>query len=136
MHSEDGVHMGIFHHAGGYQLPRAAGHQILAGLENKLYRSGELVPHVAQRSGNAQQHGGVQVMAAGVHHALVPTGKGQTRVLIDRQGVDIGPQAHAFAGTLLAVEQAHNGGGQRGLDLVHPHFLQLGADQCAGTHLL
>ena len=58
---------------------------------------------MAQRPGNAQQHGGMQVMAAGVHHTLGFTGKGQSRFLMDRQRIDIGAQCHALPRSLSAM---------------------------------
>ena len=134
--AEDGVHMGVLHDARRHQRPCAAGHGVLTGLEDKLHRTGEAVTHMAQRLGRPQQHGGVQIVAAGMHHTLGLAGKGYARLLVDGQGVDIGAERHALAGALAAVEQAHHGGGQGLLDLVHAHLLQLPPDEGAGAHLL
>lgn len=134
--AEDGVHMGILHDARLHQLPCAAGHQILAGLKDQLDGAGEPVTEVAQRPGRAQQHGGMQVVAAGVHLALVLAGEGHAALLVDGQGVDVGAERHALAGAFLAVDQRHHGGGQGLLDLVHAHLLQLRADEGRGAYLL
>lgn len=90
MLAEDGVHMGVLHDARRHQRPCAAGHGILAGLEDELHRTRKGVPHMAQGLGRAQQHGGVQVVAAGVHDALRLAGKGHAGLLVDRQRVDVG----------------------------------------------
>jgi len=44
--------------------------------------------------GRGQQHGGVAVVAAGVHLALVGAGVGEVVVLGHRQRVDVGAQPH------------------------------------------
>ena len=134
--AEDGVHVGVLHDARRHQRPCAAGHGILAGLKDELHRARKGVPHMAQGLGRAQQHGGVQVVAAGVHDALRLAGKGHAGLLVDRQRVDVGAERHALAGSLAAVEQTHHCGGQGLLDLVHAHLLQLTPDQGAGAHLL
>ena len=57
---------------------------------------------LGQMLGRRQQHGGVAVMAAGVHLARMDAGMGELVVLGHRQGVDVGTQAHrALAGAVL-----------------------------------
>ena len=41
-----------------------------------------------------QQHGGMAVVAAGMHHPLGLGREGESCLLVDRQGVDVGPQPH------------------------------------------
>lgn len=136
MLAENGVHMGVLHDTRRHQLPGAAGHDVLARLKDQLDGTGEALPQAAQRLGRAQQHGGMQIVAAGVHLALVLAGEGDAALLMDRQGVDVGAERHALAGALFAVDQRHHGSGQRLLDLVHAHFLQLLTDEGGGAYLL
>ena len=56
----------------------------------------------------AQQHGGVAVVAAGVHGAVLG-GVGQAGVFPDGQGVDVRPEQHGFA-WLSAHEVGHQAG--------------------------
>ena len=68
--TEDGVNMGVLHDPGCHQCPCAAGHQILARLEDQLDGAGELVAHMAQRLCGAQKHGGVQLYAFGIRRGF------------------------------------------------------------------
>ena len=135
MLAEDGVNVRAFHHPRGNELARAAGHRVLARLKDELDGTGELVAHMAERLGRAEQHRRVQVVAAGVHDALVHAGKRKAGLLMDGQRVDIGTEGDALAGAFGAVDQADDGGGQRLLNLIDAHLLQLTADQGTGAHL-
>ncbi len=53
---------------------------------------------LAQQVRRAQQHGGVAVVAAGVHLAGVAAGVGQAGGFGKGQGIHVGPQAHAGPG--------------------------------------
>ena len=76
---------------------RAGAAQALLGrLEDEQGRAVEVagLGEVARR---AEQHGGVAVMAAGVHLARHRRAIGQVGLLLDRQGVHVGAQADAPA---------------------------------------
>src|SRR5690606_33981075 len=48
-----------------------------------------------QREAGSEQHGGVRVVAAGVHHAVDGGGEGETGVLAEGQRVEVGAQGYA-----------------------------------------
>lgn len=76
--------------------------------------------------GRAQKHGGVTVMATGMHDALVLRRIGQVAFLVDRQRIHVGAQPDPAITAALALDQAHDAGlGDPGMDLVHAIFAQL-----------
>ena len=64
-----------------------------------------------EQSGGAQQHGGVHIVAAGVHGAVFRL-KIQPRGLPDPESVHIRPEQHAPAGVLTS-DVRHHAPGQR-----------------------
>ncbi|MCY1524078.1 hypothetical protein D9M68_589980 [compost metagenome] len=72
-----------------------------------------------QFAGRRQQHGGMAVMAAGVHLAGNAAAPGAATAFLDGQGVQFGAQAE---GRALAVAQGadHGGTGQIQVQLVAP----------------
>ena len=84
----------------------------LCGLKQQPHRAGQLALHTAQRFGRAVQHGGVGIVAAGMHDARHGRSKRQIGVLGHRQRVDVGPQAHHFAG-FATLDVGHQAGGRK-----------------------
>ena len=70
---------------------------LLCRLEHQLYGSGKLLFMGFQKLRGAKKHGGVHIMAAGVHEA-VPAGKFLTAFLRDGQGIHIRPEKECFSG--------------------------------------
>lgn len=95
VHGKGGVHMGIFQHPIFHHIP-CAGQLFLGRLEHQLdgTRKGTFI--FLQELCRSQQHGGVEIVAAGVHTAVL-AGKGQIGLLRDGQSVDISPQQDGFA---------------------------------------
>ena len=91
---------------------------------------------IVQNAGGGEHGGGVAVMAAGMHHIGHFAGKGQPRLFLHGQGVNIRPQGHAAARALLAMDQRHDSGGHRGLNLIHTVFRQLFPDEGGGHKLI
>ena len=130
------IHMGIFHDALLHQFLGTAGQSVFTVLEDQLHSAAEFVPQGAQQSGSTQQHGSVHIMAAGMHHVGHLAGKGQAGLLLHGQSVYIRPQGHAAARTLFAMDQRHDSGGYRGLDLIYAVFCQLFPDEGGGHELV
>ena len=86
-------------------------------------------------AGGAQQHGGVAVVAAGVHDTGVLAAVGLAGVFLDGQGIDVRPEHQGLAGP-AALDGAHTAGDAlEGLD-GNAHLLQLGDDKAGGLHLV
>jgi hypothetical protein len=64
------------------------GPDFLRGLEDQPDGPGWRIG--GQELGRAEEHGGVPVVAAGVHHAGVLGSEGKSRLLGDRERVDVG----------------------------------------------
>jgi hypothetical protein len=81
------------------------------GLEDQHRGAVEVAPR-GQVARRGQQHGGVAVMAAGVHQAGVAAGMGKAVGFVHRQRVHVGAQADgAAAGPAVApVHDAHHAG--------------------------
>ena len=91
-----------------------AGNRLFVGLEQKPHSAAQLRPVVQQHPDGAQQHGGVGIVAAGVHLAVMLRGEGQAGGFLNGQGIHVSAQQHRLAG-----QAAHNvapqggvGGGQ------------------------
>ena len=87
---------------------------LLGGLEQEQYvsgQSGEVSGHIFRQG---QRHGGVAVVAAGVHLSGIRGGVGQTGALCHRQGVHIRPEGHgfSFSGVKKGADAAGDGAGQ------------------------
>jgi hypothetical protein len=103
---------------------RAAG-VLFGGLKNQVQRARKL-DFLRNVLGRCHQHGGVPVVAAGVHHARVHAAVRQVIGFVDGQGVHVGPQAQALAAN-AALQLGHQpGGGQAPRDAVAPAFQLLG----------
>ncbi len=118
----------VFHH-----LQRATA-AFFGGLKNQVQRA---VKHTALRQllRRSQQHGGVAVVAAGVHHAVVATGPIGPRGFHNRQRVHVGPQTQAARRTAPAQLAYHTGATQVGAHRIAP-AAQLVGHQRAGAVLV
>ena len=79
---------------------------LLRRLEEHLDRAGELVLAIGQDTGDAEQHGRVGVVAAGVHLAVDLRAIRHVVLFVDRQRVHIGPEEDDLARPLAAADQA------------------------------
>ena len=71
-------------------------------LKHQLHGAGELRRQVLQHRSDAEQRGGVDVVAAGVHQAGIVLANGRPDVLLDRQRVHVGPDGeHRARATAL-----------------------------------
>ena len=82
---------------------------LFRGLKNQVHRAVK-VPVFSEMLGCGQQHGGVAVMAAGVHLAGVHAGVAEGVELLHGQRVHVGAQANRAAGR-AAFDNAHHAGG-------------------------
>ena len=108
--------------------PSSAGWKITATVPSKLRVS-------ARYFRGPQQHGGVPVMAAGMHRSGGLGGVVDPRFLVDRQRVHVGAQADGAArGVRLPLDDAHDAGApDAGDDLVTAEFAQLLGHERAGA---
>ena len=67
---------------------------LLARLEHEDHVAGELLAVRAQHPGGADEHRGVQVVAAGVHDAVDAAAELQAGLLLHRQRVHVAAQQH------------------------------------------
>ena len=79
-----------------YDMVRASA-AFLRRLKDTADRPLKKIPVGGQQMDSAHQHGRVAVMAAGVHDLRDQGLIGEPRCLLDREGVHIGPQAHALS---------------------------------------
>ena len=132
MHSEDGIH--ALQSALLHILLRLAAN-LLGHLEDELDGALQLLPVVLKHAGGPQEHGGVAVVAAGVHHARVEAAVALAGVLLDGEGVYVRPEHDGFTG-LTALNGGHAAGNTlKGLD-GDSHAVQLLLDEAGGFHLL
>ena len=118
----------VFHH-----LARAT-QAFFGRLKNQVQGSVKCCA-ACQVFGRGQQHGGVAVVAAGVHQAGVAAGVGQASGFLNGQGVHVGTQAQT-ARTRAALELPHHtGAAQAAGDGVAP-ALQAFGHQVTGAKLL
>jgi len=111
-----------------------AAEAFLGGLEDEHRGAGEIAG-LGEIAGGAEQHRGMRVVAAGVHHAGGLRGPGQVGLLVDRQRVHVGPEADGATGT-VALQHADDAGlADAGGDL-EPEAGQFGGDDGRGAHLL
>ena len=126
MTAEHSVNSGIFHAPGGDHTGRAAV-ALLVGLEKELDRSGKFVPAACQQLRRAQQGGGVEIVAAGVHDPAGPGGVGQTRFFGEGQGVDIRPETDGPPRCMAPDDR--NGGRIQKRGIGDAQGVQAGADE-------
>ena len=86
----EALHQAVLHHGA------AAGAALLGRLEDHDRGAGE-VARLGQVFGGAEQHGGVAVMAAGVHLAGHRRPVGDVGRLLERQRVHVGAQPDHLA---------------------------------------
>jgi hypothetical protein len=116
----------------------AAGAAFFGRLEDHDGRPVEIAG-LGQIFGSAEQHGGMAVMAAGVHHARNLRGVGHAALFFHRQRVHVGAQADdAVRRSLAASDDAdHAGAADPGHDLVAAEFLQtFGDDSGRAMHFV
>lgn len=110
----------------------AAAAGFLGRLEDDDDGAGE-VAGLGQIGGSTQQHGGVAVMAAGVHPPFMGRGVRLAGDLGDRQGVHVGTQADDAAIAQLAAYDADKAGAaDPGHHLVAAEGAQLAGDEIRG----
>ena len=117
--------------AGGDHIVRAAGKDLLGGLEDQPHPAAD-VTGPGQRPGGTEQHGEVHVVAAGMRDLRQRRGVGQSGRLRDRQRVDVGAQPDHLVAAADLGDDAGAGRDQPGLD---PVGLQRAQDQRAGGRL-
>ena len=97
MQAVDAIHMRILHRPCLYHgFGAAVG--FLGRLEEQLHLAVEPVLHAIEHPGRAQQDGGMRVMPAGMHHALMLGAEGTAIRLLKGQRVHIGAKADGIAG--------------------------------------
>ena len=85
--------------------------------------------------GRSQQHGGVSVVAAGMHQTRMATGMGQAGGFLNGQRVHVSPQAQ-LAQTIAAFKLSHHTRAtQAACNFIAP-LLQALCHQVAGAKLL
>lgn len=88
----------------------------LARLEHEYDVPGKPRGVVGEHLGGTDEHGRVQVVSAGMHHALRARGVAEAGLLVHREGVHVGPQQDGTtrrAGVRAAVAAQHRGQGGR-----------------------
>ena len=133
VHAKHGVtrklrEQAVFHHLFG------AAQAFFSRLKNQVNGAGKR-GFLGDVFGRSQQHGGVSVVAAGVHDAGVAAGVRQARGFVDRQGVHVGADADAFAACAFLELAHHAGAPQSACHVVTPSRQLLG-HQVAGAVLL
>ncbi|BCH16315.1 hypothetical protein MesoLjLa_31660 [Mesorhizobium sp. L-2-11] len=86
---------------------------------------------LAEQSGRAEQHGGVAVMAAGVHHALVPGRIGQAGPLDNRKRIQLGAKTDGACARAAAQDADNPGAADPLMHLIEAEGAQfLGNETC------
>ena len=106
-------------------------------MEDGVHRAVKVAPG-SELFGGCQQHGGVAVMAAGVHFSGMGAGVGKGVELLHRQRVHIGPQTHtAAAGPAIApMDDANDPRGCHATVQRNAPAGQLLRHDIGGTHFL
>ena len=104
--------------------PRTA-RVLFGGLEDQVQRAGEAA-RFGQMPGGCQQHRGVPVMAAGMHHAIMGACPGLAGGFLQRQGVHVGAQAQAPRTVATAQGADDTGRSQAAMDLITPGLQAVG----------
>jgi hypothetical protein len=110
---------------------------LFTGLEDQVGHAVEL-PRGREVACRAQQHGGVPVVAAGVHHAVALRAPGHRVFFLDGQRVHVGAQADAPPkGVAPAAHHRHQTGApQATVHLIDPAAGQFARHQFGGDMLL
>ena len=98
-------------------------------LEDQVHRAVK-VGLLSQGGGSAQQHGGVAVVAAGMHAALVLADVPEGVDFRDGQGIHVGADADAAAGVVLAAALAVDAGDDASLAQATMHGQAQGREVC------
>ena len=107
----------------------------LGGLEDEADGAVEAA-FLGEELRRAEQHGGVAVMAAGVHRAGILRAVVLRALFGDAQGIHVGPQRDGPVAA-AAFERADDAGAAHAFgDLVEAELPQLGGDEGAGARLL
>ena len=128
---EDPRHPG--QRAGGDRVDRAAGHQLLGGLEDQPHADRQL-GHRRQRQRGAEQHRGMRVVAAGVRDVGHHRGVRHSGPLGHRQRIHVGPQRDARP--VLGPEIADQAGAAGQHLRVEAGVGELRRDELGGGELL
>ena len=105
-------------------------------LEDEIDGAGEIAGF-GQIAGGPEQHGGMAVVAAGMHDARICRGIGQPGRLDDRQCVDVGTQPDRALRRLAAADHADDARPRESRhDLVDAEGLELLPDRRARPMLL
>ena len=107
----------------------------LGRLEHQLHRAGKLRRQVLQHRGDAEQRGGVDVVAAGVHQAGLRAGERQAGLLLDRQRVHVGADGEHRAGA-AALDQADDPGAADAGLVADAETGEFARDDAGGADLL
>jgi hypothetical protein len=100
-------------------LQRAGLAHLLGRLEDEVHRAAE-VTALRQVPGRRQQHGGVAVVAAGVHAPVVGGAVGEMVFLLQRQRVQVGTQADGPWPVATLQHTHHTRAGHTGVHLDAP----------------
>jgi hypothetical protein len=82
---------------------------LLPRLEHEHHVAGQLLAPPGQQMRGAGEHGGVQVVPAGVHHTVHRGRIVEAGALGQQQGVHVGPQQHRRAGPGAAEDRGDRG---------------------------
>ncbi len=86
----------VVEHAGLHE-GLGTGTLFLGGLEDQADASGQIA-FTRQKLGRAQEYAGVPIVATSVHDAVVGRSERQPGLLLNGQGIDVGPQGHGRKG--------------------------------------
>ena len=86
------------------------GEALLAGLEHEQHRARQAGLHRGQQPGRPNQHGGVQIMPAGVHEPVIAAGELQAGLFRHRQGVHVGPE-QGYGTGMVTLQHRHDPAG-------------------------
>ena len=111
--AREAVKQAVFHH-----LQRTAT-AFFGGLKNQVQRAVKRAV-LGQVLRGGQQHGGVAVVAAGVHHTVVAAAPVRTRGFGDGQRIHVGAQANGLRGGAPAQLAHHTRAAQAGGDGIAP----------------
>ena len=121
--------------AGGDHFPRAARQFFLGVLEDGVDFAAELVVVIIKIAAGGHQDGGVAVVTAGVHFAVVHRAEGQVVALfLDGQGVYVGAQADFGAGFAGGKDDDDTGRGQAFDAACVFEFAHFFGNEAAGFH--
>ena len=134
MHAEDG---GNVSECAFLDVVAGLGADLFCHLEKELHGAVDLFPMLGQDLRRAKEHGGVTVVAAGVHDACIPGGVGLCEVgFLNGEGIDIGTKGDGLAGVFPMDDTDAAGDVVPGEDLVDSHLLKFGHDVLRGIHLM